>query len=156
MTINKMADVARLLGVKMNEKFKIQNAEGKEMLPDEVRITGDGLIIDNCFGYSLNLGAIMLSLLLNGTYSISRSSWYPKRGEDFYVVTWREYGDGKIRLTVQQKSYWRGEAAALMFIDTNNCFSTYDEAEAQKYEVFKRLTGKEWDETYGKGGDGNV
>lgn len=150
MAISRMADVARLLGVKMNEKFKIQNAEGKEMLPDEVRITKDGLIIDNCFAYPLNLGTVMLSLLLNGTYSISRPSWHPKRGEDFYVVTWREYGDGKIRLTVQQKSYWRGEAAALMFIDTDNCFSTYDEAEAAKYDVFEKLTGKKWAETYGR------
>lgn len=156
MAISRMADVARLLGVKLNEKFKIQNPDGKEVLDDEVWITTKGLEIDNAWRHPVTSGAIMLHLLLTGVYLVARPSWYPKRGEDFYVVTWREYGDGKISLSVQQKSYWRGEAAALMFIDTNNCFSTYDEAEARKYEVFKRLTGKDWAETYGKEGDGNV
>ena len=38
-------------------------------------------------------------------------------------------------------------------VAVGNCFRTIEEAEAAKFDVFERLTGKKWEEVCGKAGE---
>lgn len=76
--------------------------------------------------------------------------------QEFYrYVGWLE-ACGKWTICADRTQYLTSYDNDNLRVDTGNCFRTREEAEAAKYEVFKRLTGKDWNETYGKEGGNNA
>ena len=76
--MNKMREVANLLGVKLEERFKIKHH------PYEYYLCEKGLM---CVANSGNVYRCLetLSRLLLGEYSICKKSWKAKNGERYYV-----------------------------------------------------------------------
>lgn len=148
MAKNYMADVAKMLGVELGEEFEISGC-GRT----RYKLTEEGL---SCFviGRWEKQEDFAFMSLLKGRYEIIKLPWKPKDGDKYFYVCWHYFANGAI-FTDSSVFKVMYETECLR-VDTGNCFRTKEEAEAQKYEVFKRLTGKEWNETYGKEGEDNA
>ena len=139
--MNLIPKIAEMLGVEIGEEFKIsQQGEvlddgalykfnGKWFLREEKGKNGDWKV---CINGELNQ-------ILNGYVEIVKLPFEPKEGESYWHVYW---GTEYIRV------------ADIPFEDDDmhyhhkycgNCFRTKAEAEAHKYEIYEKLTGKKWE-----------
>jgi len=66
----------------------------------------------------------------------------PKIGDTYWRVLW----DGHDSVIEAFSLSWDGGTKALEDRYCGNCFRTEEEANAEKYNIYKRLTGKEWKE----------
>ena len=146
MTKNYMSEVAKMLGVELGEEFKIKGRENSRY-----KLTEEGMWTNGVFGWERI--RMDLEMVLNGQYNIEKLPWKPKDGDKYFYVCWHYFANRAI-FTSSSVFNIMSETECLR-VDIGNCFRTYDEAEAQKYEVFKRLTGKDWHEIYGKEGGSN-
>lgn len=142
MAKNYMAEVAKMLGVELGEEFKI-NECGNE----PYKLTEKGLETFVANGWR-GQGEFMFMWLIKGEHEIIKLPWKPKKGENYYYVSWCKE-NGKWIISAAEAEYWPIYDGDALRVDIGNCFQTIEEAEAQKYEVFKRLTGKEWSEVHG-------
>ena len=149
MAKNYMADVAKLLGVEMGEEFKLENHG------DIYKFTEEGLMYCLMGNLGWRIAPFVLNDTLSGKYQVIRLPWKPKPNEVYYYVGWLE-ACGKWTICADRTQYLTSYDNDNLRVDTGNCFRTREEAEAAKYEVFKRLTGKDWNETYGKEGGNNA
>lgn len=150
MAISRMADVAKIFGIELNEEFKLKKHA------EIYKFTEEGLVYYLGDNRGWRIALVTLNGLLRGEYEIEKLPWMPKEGENYYYVSWLEEGnEWKIRAE-SEPEYWPAYDGDVLRVDIGNCFRTREEAEAQKYEVFKRLTGKDWHETYGKEGGNNA
>ena len=148
MAKNYMADVARLLGVELNDEFELNGSNAI------YKLSQYGFFF-KCDGAWMRASDYLLIDIIKGEYTIKKLPWKPKSGNKYYHVGWGKVAN-KWLIKVYQFTYMSRCAGDNLRIAVGNCFRTREEAEAAKYEVFKRLTGKEWNETYGKEGDDNV
>ena len=128
-----------MLGVELEEEFKL------EKHVETYKFTENGMM------YSLDrknwgLATFTLADLLRGKYEPKKLPWKPKQNGFYYYVRWYMEQNGKWRIEAKEEQYSRLCANDNMRVDVCNCFKTREEAEAQKYEVYKRLTGKDWSE----------
>lgn len=122
--MNRMKEVAALLGVEIGEEFGIE-----ELLDTAYRLTEmaleekvDGGTWEATSGYNLQL-------LLNGTRQIIKKPWKPASGEQYWFL-------------VQDATAWAVWGGSMMDMTryaVGNCFRTEEEAEAHKEEVLARL-----------------
>lgn len=88
--MNKMREVADLLGVKLGERFKIKHFAGEFYLCEKgLMCVGDSGLAYSCHE--------TLSKLLIGVYSICKIPWKAKNGEKYYVPYIGE--DAKVTVT---------------------------------------------------------
>lgn len=121
---NYMAEVAKLLGVELGERFKIcfpcvfdnkYNHDYDYYLSDAgVEIDADGR---SC------ISADILHGLLCGKWFVVPKSWKPKDDERFYVIL----SDGDVR-----HKYWDDCATCKNYYKLGNCYHTKEEAEANR------------------------
>ena len=71
---NYMAEVAKLLGVEMNEDFECEESSCT------YRITENGLTCNGCYG------ADSLMMILNGDRTIKYKPWKPRVNETYYSI----------------------------------------------------------------------
>lgn len=142
MAINKMAEVAKLLGVELGEEFSIAGVR------ITCRLSRDG------FSYKDNddqewrlFSGDRLLDLIKGELEIQKR-WRPKQHEDFFYVAW-QYIDGKRSIRIVKTMFMDEAYHDCLNVDAGNCFRTFEEANAVKYEIYERLTGKEWTEVGG-------
>lgn len=115
--MNKMKEVAHLLGVKLGEKFKITGYEGQLFY-----FTDDGLIcIADCDTYKYYYQPLVDLLL--GEEKIERIPFKPQHG-DFY---WYLAHDDVTRV----KS-WVDDAIDYALYNVGNCFRYSEEAEKKR------------------------
>ena len=153
MAKNYMADVAKMLGVELGHIFKIEG-DSKTLY----RFTSEGLVYySEIFESWRPAGDYNLIQLLRGSMIINQPPWKPKEEEHYYYVGWYHSKEKEMFiLDVLKGTFLKESALSNLNSFLQNCFKTPEEAEAQKYEIFKRLTGKDWNETYGKEGEDNV
>ena len=149
MAKNYMADVAKLLGVELEEEFNI-DSRGKTIY----KLTEKGLFALSILNGWEKYEDFLLAALLCGELTIKKLPWKPKPSEKFFYVCWHHFPSAVILTGCSDYDLFSEREC--MRVDTGNCFKTREEAEAQKYEVFKRLTGKDWHKTYGKEGGNNA
>lgn len=155
MAKNYMVEVAKMLGVEFGELFEVTElgVTYKHYLkpnglyrvyPDDDQLGKEAL-------------PYVLTGILTGGYEFKKLPWMPKEEEHYYYVGWY-YSQEKEEfiLDVLKGTFLKESALSNLNRFLQNCFKTPEEAESAKYEVFKRLTGKDWAETYGKGGDDNA
>ena len=135
MTKNYMPEIAKLLGVEMGEKFKIQALGSKE---DEnstllVWLTEHGLCVEN--NYVCNDGENKyLVKALTGELKIFKLPWEPKHGEIYYFLDINEK---------EIMSYpWENDTLDYAMKALGMIYPTREEAEAHFAEDYERLTGK--------------
>ena len=114
---NYMEEIAKMLGVKMGERFKING--------EKYYITKEGLFDDDD-----DLCTIIFMHLLTGKYTIEKLPWKPKMGKIYFkpcikgdVVTCEWFGD-----ICDFESYYAG-----------TCFETAEEAEAHTPKIIEKL-----------------
>lgn len=135
MTKNYMPEIAKLLGVEMGEKFKIQALGSKE---DEnstllVWLTEHGLCVEN--NYVCNDGENKyLVKALTGELKIFKLPWEPKEGDKYYAPS---LPTKSICIEI-----WRNETCDYALKALGMVSRTQEEAEAHLAEDYKRLTGK--------------
>ena len=117
MNKNYMEEVASLLGVELEEEFRIVNKDCVELCNMPCRITANGLIDKNS---ESRLHA--LSKLLEGEYKIVKIPWKPKHGDIFFSV----YPTNRNVTSM----YWSDCLLDTLLYLSGNCFKTRKEAEA--------------------------
>lgn len=135
MAENKMAEVAKLLGVELNEEFHVRDQDG-EIFGYKYKITQKGL----CFWVSYSkkwIDSSNLEALLFGTYSIEKIPFVPKNEEGYYTYAGRSF---KI-----SHYTWCGDAWEYGIYRAGMVFRTRAEAVAARPNVYKELTGKDWE-----------
>lgn len=148
MAKNYMADVAKLLGVELNDEFELNGSNAI------YKLSQYGFFF-KCGGAWMRASDYLLVDIIKGEHTIKKLPWKPKENERYSYVGWRRAG-----------KKWEIKASYTLFTDLDrsdnlrvavgNCFKTYEEAEAAKYDVFKQLTGKDWHKTYGEGSGNNA
>lgn len=108
--MNYMAEVAKMLGVEMNNDFECNESNYKYC------ITENGLTCSGCYG------ADSLMMILKGDLTIKRKPWKPEIHEEFYTV----FYDGSVG-----RKYWDG-MAHVNYYKLGNCYRTKEEAEANR------------------------
>lgn len=132
---NYMKEVVKVLGLELEEEFEFEdnNYIGK--------FTEEGLLV--CTGTYWYTNFFDLTDILTGKIKIKKKPWKPKYGENYYFIFWYENGSG-LNLGVDYSSFVRSYHVDQLRVAIGNCFRTKEEAEAKKYEVFKKLTNTEW------------
>ena len=152
MAKNHMGAVAALLDVKLNEEFMVKISAPNKMMPYIYKISNSGLnyrFMNDSY-FAVDTGG--LSTLLTGEAEIIKLPWKPKDGERYYHVSWLKTCN-KWMIYAERTQYLVQCDTDNLRVDTGNCFRTKEEAEAAKFDIFERLTGKKWDEVHGKAGE---
>ena len=130
--MNHMPEIAKMLGVEIGEEFTIFPIGGR------YRISQSGL------QFLSEKGEWVLSkylkALLTGEYGTVKIPFEPKDGEYYYAV-YRHLKHGDIKIG---SVCWCGCWSDYVQKYCGNCFRTREEAEREKYNVYKKLTGREW------------
>lgn len=133
MAKNYMADVAKMLGVELEEEF---------MIPDKdviLKITAkDGLIYKVNGKKEWRYNPSDLQDLLMGKYEIVKLPWKPKKW-DWYYYPNTFYSKVVIKVCDDMPFDYAMKALGM-------CYKTQEEAEAHFAEDYKKLTGKELEE----------
>jgi hypothetical protein len=119
--MNNMEEVAKMLGVKMGEKFRIDGF-------GEYRFEKKGL-----FNSDNNICPMKLMSLFSGESSLEKFPWKPKNGEIYFQACIKGH-------VVRCK--WFGDVCDLESYYVGNCFETEEEAEAHIQEILDKLREK--------------
>lgn len=135
--MNLIPKICEMLGVEIGEEFKIVPLDGIYRLSD--------------FGLQTKLflksgerweSSKYMTPLLTGQYQIKKIPFEPKEGEIYWCVRW-SYNSG---LFITSRLWDETLDACWFDKNCNNRFCTGEEAEAHKYEIYEKLTGRKWGE----------
>ena len=134
-----MPKVAKMLGVEVEQVFKIKSVLAEE--PDDAfyKFTETAFCI-----YDSETGVWESSLrytdIFDGEAFIIEIPFEPKKGEKYWYVYWNK--------NEIDTSYTLWDDSVLCWLDkyAGNCFRTVAEAGAHKYEIYQKLTGRKWEE----------
>lgn len=114
---NCMSEVAKLLGVELNEEFVVGN--------DRYRLTSRGLIMDE----TMFIQGTILTCLLAGELEIKHKPWKPIDNEKYYYID--ENGG------ICSEDWWN-DSTDLMRYKLGNCYRTKEETEGNvdKWKAF--------------------
>lgn len=130
MAKNLIPEIAKMLGVELNEEFKIDTSGD-----DIFQITESGVWmrkgIDKEEWVEKPFEFVMLC---NGDAEVIRLPWKPKEGESFYTFT-AAYGEWSVSLDV-----WAEEPCNYALLDKGWIYRTEKEAKAALPAVLKELS----------------
>jgi hypothetical protein len=109
-----MKEIAKMLGVELGEKFKINDGENYSYYFDE-----SGLC---CSEHFVNCEYVLLQLL-SGVHSIKHTPYKPKTEDIYYFLDKNGYADA---------SYWNDNFVDICLYKLGNCYRTAQEAEANR------------------------
>lgn len=113
--MNKMPEVAKLLGVEIGEEFGIKGFE------ETFRMSFGGLVdVTNNSDALINL----FNEILMGHHKVIKKPWIPKDGESYFAIS---HVDGDIEEITC--SYNSNNCAYMVDIKIGNCFKTEKQAE---------------------------
>ena len=119
--VNYMAEVAKMLGVELEEIFEIEINEYKSF---QFRFTEGGFQGFN--GKTWTTDTISLSYLnslLTGKYTIKRKPWKPKESDTYYYVNQEGHAIS---------FRWWNTYTEILLYKLGNCYRTEEEAEANR------------------------
>ena len=120
---------AEMLGLELEQEFRLVKPDGTKVDNDLYKITEDGLFsIANDLSGKVTL---MLDLLLSADYKAVPKPWKPKKGYEY----WR---CGSIRGFVSS-AIWANDDIDLCRWKSGNCFRTKEEAETKGKEIMEQI-----------------
>ena len=132
--------IAKELGVEVGEEFKVSIFKLSLWKFDSYK----GLLVKhNEMQDWVEACGEQYMKLLNGFYQIEKLPFEPKKEEKYWYVWWNSQ---YIETTY---TFWQGEVSNFSDKYCGNCFRTEAEAEAHKYEIYEKLTGRKWEEKDG-------
>lgn len=117
---NYMAEVAKMLGLKIGEEFCI-----KEMPNIKCKMHEDGLYI-YCVkdrARSLSRSREILNSLLTGEVTVERKPWKPSNGDKYWYIS----SNGSANYYC-----WNDDMTDFLTYKLGNCYRTKEEAEANR------------------------
>ena len=137
--MNYMPKVAKMLGVEVEQIFKIKSccAEAPDDKLYKFRECGF-LVYDSETGVWVN--SLRYTDIIDGEAFIIAIPFEPKQRERYWYVWWNT---SEIDTTY---THWSGINSNWSDKYCGNCFRTEAEADAHKYEIYKKLTGRKWGE----------
>ena len=112
---NHMKEVAKMLGVEMNEKFEIIFPDSSSCYATAMFINDGVKVIDTNVFDAYNFKAYLLTHLLNGNYCIKRIPWKPMIRENYWSV--KPNGD-------TLEGLWLNEWVDIYHYKIGNCYQT--------------------------------
>lgn len=137
---NYMQEVAKMLGVEVEQTFKIKSWFAEAPDDSVYKFTERDF-----FFYDDETGVWESSLrytdIINGNAFIIEIPFKPKNGKRYYMFTFNG-GDFCLAETVFDEYC----IVDLTNIYCGNCFGTKEEAQKHKVEIYEKLTGRKWEE----------
>lgn len=131
MAKNYMQDVARMLGVELEEEFRIKETLTKSIY----KITSSGLL-GKCDGKDWKHENYALASLLIGVYHIIKLPWQPKVGDVYYRP--RDYHTA---FSEAVTDFWRDTVNDFALKEAGMIFRTKEECEAALPALRKKYLG---------------
>ena len=122
---NHMEEVAKILGVKLGERFEIIDNNGNKS-SDIYYFTQTNLMAELDLTVSKTLycaDANILHRLIVGDYSIKRKPWKPSEGDQYWYVSSNGSADYYC---------WTDDTQDFLTYKLGNCYRTREEAEANQ------------------------
>ena len=115
--MNHMAEIAKMLGVELDEEFECSNGHKYILREDGIF---ESKYID---GFSTNKFAPALVALLNGEIVIKHKPWKPSEGDRYWHIS-----------STGSAAYyrWIDHPIDILFYKIGNCYRTQEEAEANR------------------------
>lgn len=142
MAKNIMPDIAKLLGVEINEEFELRVAS-----QPLIKHTGTFCITDNNIVGRTKNGDVWQSWendsiydLFNGTLEVVRKPFVPKFDEEYWSYYFN-YDDSEWDVVWTN---WRDRFTDYMRLKLGLCFRTEEEAKRERARLYKEITGREW------------
>ena len=126
MNKNHMPEVAKILGVEIEEEFDIFIGNGEKAAYSPYKITNNAIV--DCEG---DTSPGLLYDLLIGKYTLKKRPWRPKDGEEYWAVLTN--GD------VGWRCFRKGNANSLASLYMGNCFPTEEAALAAVTEMLAKF-----------------
>lgn len=125
MAENKMEEVAKILGLELEEEFNITS----NGLIYKITDSGVYFKYDNDVWYDSQI----LSGLIEGRFEVVKKPWKPKLFDDYFAI------EGNINCGVSICGYiWRNKITDIALYSMGNCFKTIEEAEKHKEEIINK------------------
>ena len=116
---NYMEEVARLIGVELNEEFELV-FDPNSTCHATIKLTTDGVKIIKTDVYDIfNFKSNLLEHLLKGNYGIKKKPWKPKYDEKYYSIG----VDGNV-----ENNAWLNDTIDRTLYKVGNCYHTAEEA----------------------------
>lgn len=129
MSKNYMPEVAKMLGLEINEEFDLIYETGQKSDWGPYKITSDGLV-DESGSWTLHETALFN--LLTGKHTIQKRPWRPKEGEKYWYV----FPDGNVGW---RSSFCKDIANDLALLNMGNCFPNEEAAKAAAPEMLEKF-----------------
>lgn len=123
-----MKDVAKILGVELEEEFKIKGFE------PIYKITNYGLVIKTDSNNWCEMSGDTFLQLIRGDYVIRKLPWQPKKGDEYYYP-----GEGFNNVC---RSLWENTVFGFAYKEAGLIFKTYEECEAALPVLRKKYLGE--------------
>ena len=142
--MNLIPMIAKELGVEVGEEFDLCNGMDSCIRMGCIYKFSNACLMcadeddKDCFGVASDK---TLRCILNGSLKIIKLPFKPKNGEQYYRIFIHRDGDININ-----RDTWVDWTMDYMCKYCGNCFRTEKEAEAHKYEIYEKLTGRKWEE----------
>lgn len=128
-------DIAKLLGVELDEEFQIRSSGCKKCEPGIYKFDlGEGLVKKDENGVFNSNSSVEFEDLCLGNYEVVKLPWEPKEGDTYYCVN-----IFKKRIEAYQWIGFTGEYVLKLF---GMVYRTKEEAKAHLAEDYEKLTGK--------------
>ena len=127
MNKNYMPEIARMLGVEIEEPFDVFDEDGEIKGCGPYRFTDETIV--NCDDEGAPIW--LLHYLLCGKNTIQKRPWRPKEGELYWLVT--------VGGLLKYDYFWRDSLGSLTLLNMGNCFPTKEAAEAAVHEMLEKF-----------------
>lgn len=136
--MNYWKQFAEMLGIELEQEFRLVKPDGKKVDNDIYKIREDGLFYKKRKdGVWLSEPSTTLSSLLQGLCKVVPKPWKPKEGEQYF------YYSAPFNKALHDK--WCFGNYDLCLWKVGNCFRTEKEAETKGKEIMEKLV-KEYEE----------
>ena len=126
--MNYMKDVAKILGVELEEEFKIKGFE------PIYKITNYGLVIKTGSNNWCEMSGDTFLQLIRGDYVIRKLPWQPKKGDEYYYP-----GEGFNNIC---RALWANTVFGFAYKEAGLIFKTYEECGAALPALRKKYLGE--------------
>lgn len=124
---NYMPEVARMLGVEIDEEFDLLNEGGEVIDYSPYKFTSK--VIVDCYDAEIN-SSVFFELLI-GKYTIQKRPWRPKEGDVYWFIDADGFADWGY--------FCKDSLGAICDLNMGNCFPTKEAAEAAVPEMLAKF-----------------
>lgn len=137
---NYMEDIAKMLGIELDEEFMIENADGHLIDVGFYRLTKVGCYYRTCDSSKMNgIGDGKFLGILQGQFKIRKLPWQPKSGDKYYCPANNFKG---VLCTHWADSDWADSVCDFAFKEAGFIFKTYEECMAALPKLRKKYLGE--------------